>query len=97
MKKSFRKYIRIHNKGEDMKIKQIVLCSAVVVFILSNAVFAGPLLPPPPPSVNIQIGAPPAPERVVVRERVVVKEKRDNGKHKGHYKNKKNKKHGHDE
>jgi len=78
-----------------MKIKQIVLCSAAAVFILSNAVFAGPPLPPPPPNVNIQIGAPPPPaQRVVVRETVVVKEKHDNGKHKGHHKEKKHKKHG---
>jgi len=78
-----------------MKIKQIVLCSAVAVFVLSNVLFAAPPLPPAP-NVNIQIGAPPppAPEpRVVVRETVVVKEKRDHGKHKGHYKHKKHKKH----
>jgi hypothetical protein len=76
-----------------MKIKQIVLCSAAAVFILSNAVFAGPPLPPPP-NVNIQIGAPAAPEPRVVRETVIVKEKHDNGKHKGHHKEKKHKKHG---
>jgi hypothetical protein len=81
----------LHNKGEAMKIKQIVLCSAAVVFILSNVVFAGPPPLPPPPNVNIQIGAPAPPQRVVVRETIVVKEKRDHGKHKGHYK--KHKKH----
>lgn len=76
-----------------MKIKEIVLCSAAAVFILSSAVFAGLPLPPPPPNVNIQIGAPPAP-RVVERETIVIKEKKDYGKHKGHYKEKKHKKHG---
>ena len=75
-----------------MKIKQIVLCSAALIFILSTVVFAGPPLPPAP-NVNIQIGAPAPPERVVVRETIVVKEKRDHGKQKGHYKNKKHKKH----
>ena len=59
-----------------MKIKEIVLCSAAAVFILSSAVFAGLPLPPPPPNVNIQIGAPPAP-RVVERETIVIKEKKD--------------------
>jgi len=77
-----------------MKIKQIVLCSAVAVFILSNVLFAGPPPLPPLPNVNIQIGAPPPPEtRVVVRETIVIKEKKDRGKHKGHYKEKKHKKH----
>ena len=75
-----------------MKIKQIVLCSAAVVFIMSNMVFAGPPPLPPHPNVNIQIGAPAPPERVIVRETVVIKEKKDNGKHKGDYKNKKHKK-----
>jgi len=78
-----------------MKIKQIVLCSVVAVFVLSNVLFASPPPLPPPPNVNIQIGAPsqPAPAPRVVRETVVVKEKSDNGKHKGHYKHKKHKKH----
>jgi hypothetical protein len=76
-----------------MKIKEIVLCSIVAVFCMASGVLAGPPLPPPP-NVNIQIGAPaPPPERVVVRETVVVKEKKDNGKHKGHKKHKKHGKH----
>jgi hypothetical protein len=71
-----------------MKIKQIVLCSAVAVFVLSNVLFAAPA------NVNIQIGTPPPPApRVVVKETVVIKEKKDHGKHKGHYKQKKHKKH----
>lgn len=49
---------------------------------------------PAPPGVNVQVGAPPLPQpRVVERERVIVKEKSDRGKHKGHYKHKKHKKH----
>jgi hypothetical protein len=83
----------VHNKGDAMKIKQIVACSALAVFLLANVVFAVPA-PPPPPNVNIQIGgpAPPPPERVVVKEKtVVIKEKKDHGKHKGHHK--KHKKH----
>lgn len=48
---------------------------------------------PPPPGVNVQIGTP-APPRIVEKERVVVvKDKKDQGKHKGHYKQKKHKKH----
>ncbi len=51
---------------------------------------------PPPPSVNVQVGAPPLPQpRIVERERIIVKEKHDQGKHKGHYKEKKHKKHKH--
>lgn len=50
---------------------------------------------PPPPGVNVQIGGPPAPQtRIIEKERVVVvKDKKDQGKHKGHYKQKKHKKH----
>lgn len=46
------------------------------------------------PNASVRVGSPlPAPMTVIERERVIVKEpryegKRDNGKHKGHYKNK---------
>lgn len=53
------------------------------------------------PNVSVQVGTPqPPPVRVVERERVIVREvevRKDNGKHKGHYKkHKKHKKHRHD-
>jgi len=46
------------------------------------------------PGVNVQVGTQAPQPRIIERERVVVvKEKSDNGKHKGHYKHKKHKKH----
>ena len=43
------------------------------------------------PGARVQVGNPPPPPRpiVVQRETVIVKEKGDQGKHKGHYKDKK--------
>lgn len=50
---------------------------------------------PGPPGVNVRVGSPPPPPQVIVeRERtVVIKDKHDQGKHKGHDKHKKHKKH----
>lgn len=54
------------------------------------------------PNVRVQVGAPQAPPppqvRIIERERVIVHEneyveRKDKGKHKGHFKNKKHKKH----
>lgn len=73
--------------------------TAAAVFFTATVVLAAPgvdvrMNAPAPPSVNIQVGAPPLPlPRIVERERVIVKGKSDRGKHKGHYKNKKHKKH----
>jgi len=46
------------------------------------------------PGARVQVGTPPPQPRpiVVERETVIVKEKGDQGKHKGHYKDKKHKK-----
>lgn len=43
--------------------------------------------------VRIQVGNPPPAPLVVERETVIVREKHDRGKHKGHYKKKKKKHH----
>lgn len=77
-------------------LKALSVTAAAMLFT-ATAALAAPNVDvrvnvPPPPGVNIQVGAPPAP-RIVERERVIVKEKSDRGKHKGHYKNKKHKKH----
>ena len=71
-----------------------------VLFVLATAGFAmaGVNVGVTTPNVNVQVGTPQPPprvtvverERVLVREKVVV-EKKDRGKHKGHYK--KHKKH----
>ena len=70
--------------------------SLLLVTLVPALLFAGPHLPapplpPPPPSVNVHVGGPEAPH--YQGEHYDVKEKRDNGKHKGHYKPKKHKKH----
>jgi hypothetical protein len=73
-----------------MTVSGAMLLSASVALAATNVDVR--VNAPAPPSVNVQVGAPPAP-RIVERERVIVKEKGDRGKHKGHYKHKKHKKH----
>lgn len=46
--------------------------------------------------VKVQVGNPPPAPVVVERETVIVREKHDRGKHKGHYKKKKKKHRDHD-
>jgi hypothetical protein len=70
--------------------------AAVVAAMTANAALASSLdvkvnVPAPtPPGVSVQVGRPAPPQKVIVeRETVIVKEKGDKGKHKGHYKQKK--------
>ena len=69
----------------------------VTLLFTATAVFAAPNVSVgvSTPGVNVQVGTLPVPQpRIIERERVVVvKDKSDNGKHKGHYKHKKHKKH----
>lgn len=66
---------------------------ATGLLLMSGIAFAGV-------DVNVNVGvpapripAPPAPHvRVVEKETIIVKEKKDHGKHKGHYKDKEGKK-----
>lgn len=65
---------------------------ATGLMLISGIAFAGNV----DVSVNVgapRIPAPPAPHvRVVEKETIIVKEKKDHGKHKGHYKDKEGKK-----
>ncbi|GEM_PF-3134691 len=79
-------------------LKLLSLASAAMLFTAATALSATNVdvrvNAPAPPGVNVQVGAPPLPQpRIVERERIIVKEKSDRGKHKGHYKHKKQKKH----
>lgn len=81
--------------------KKTIVSLFVVVLTASFAMAANPAVnvDVSTPNVRVQVGtpqAPPAPQvRVIERERVIIKEeKKDRGKHKGHYKkHKKHKKH----
>jgi hypothetical protein len=78
--------------------------SGSIVLVLAAATFSAAAVNVEvyTPNASVRVGSPqPAPRVTVIeRETVIVKEpryegKKDNGKHKGHYKNKKHKK-GHD-
>ena len=73
-----------------------IAAAAVVAALTATAALASSVdvnVNVPAPGVSVQVGRAPAPQRVIVeKETVIVKEKGDNGKHKGHYK-KKHKKH----
>lgn len=72
-----------------------VLASIVGVLVTASFAMAGVGVDVATPNVRVQVGTPqPPPVTVVHKETVIVKEKKDNGKHKGHYKkHKKHKKH----
>ncbi|GFE56869.1 hypothetical protein [Geobacter sp. AOG1] len=74
-----------------------VLASIVGVLATASFAIAGVGVDVATPNVRVQVGTPqPPPVTVVRQETVIVKEgRKDNGKHKGHYKeHKKHKKHG---
>jgi len=62
----------------------------VVVALTANLAVAATNIDVSVPGARVQVGTPPPPPRPVVveRETVIVKEKGDQGKHKGHYKHK---------
>lgn len=73
-----------------------------IIFVLAAATFSAAAVNVNvnTPNASIHVGTPqPAPQVTVIeRERVVVREeRRDNGKHKGHYKKNKHKKDRYDE
>jgi hypothetical protein len=86
-------YISLEGEFEMKKVL------ASIVGVLATASFAmagvGVGVDVATPNVRVQVGTPqPPPVTVVHQETVIVKEKGDNGKHKGHYKkHKKHKKH----
>ena len=78
---------------------KMIMATLVLMAVVANSALAanvdlrvGIPAPPTPPGVKIQVGSTPPPQVVVERERtVVIKEKHDQGKHKGHKKHKKHK------
>lgn len=78
--------------------KSILGTAVFLVFVVNSAIAANVDVRVGAPGVNVHVGSQPPPQQVIVeRERtVVVKEKHDQGKHKGQKKHKKHKKEKHD-
>lgn len=84
-----------------MHLVKTIIGSAAGMMLMANVAAAGNVavgVDVNTPNVRVKVGSQPAPPppqvTVVERERIIVKEKHDNGKHKGHHKkHKKHKKH----
>jgi hypothetical protein len=71
-----------------------LLIGLLAVALTANLAGAATNIEVSVPGARVQVGNPPLPPRplVVERETVIVKEKGDQGKHKGHYKDENHKK-----